>query len=355
MATTEERLAELEAKMAALTTPPDDYYTSRYSGEEIDNGIDRAKSGGDIDKAIQAKANPNLLDNWYFANPVNQRGQTEYTGAGYGIDRWRLTGGGTVAVVDDGLTLTSPTQWNGLWQYGENFANFKGTKLTLSFLVKSIENPGEFYATIRVSDTLAKSVTINNAGLATATLDVTEEPTMLRVALCANVANAGSITVFAAKLELGTQQTLAHQDENGNWVLNEIPDYGEQLRRCQRYQRKIFISMLNAMHVWNQMIQFSLNDVLNGMRATPALTLFGKQMDTATPSTDGFMAVIPGGNGDSGWTISAGTTYSLMVKNNSIIIKAIIPESKFTVTSNSGLNYALHCGEGVYIFADANL
>ena len=34
--TTDERLAALEAKMDALTAPPSDYYTSRYSGEEID-------------------------------------------------------------------------------------------------------------------------------------------------------------------------------------------------------------------------------------------------------------------------------------------------------------------------------
>ena len=40
--------------------------------------------------------------------------------------------------------------------------------------------------------------------------------------------------VLACKAELGSQQTLAHQ-ENGVWVLNEIPDYGEQLARCQRY------------------------------------------------------------------------------------------------------------------------
>ena len=43
------------------------------------------------------------------------------------------------------------------------------------------------------------------------------------------------ITIKAAKLELGSQQALAHQDTNGNWVLNEIPDYGEQLAKCQRY------------------------------------------------------------------------------------------------------------------------
>ena len=42
-----------------------------------------------------------------------------------------------------------------------------------------------------------------------------------------------SATIIAIKLELGDTQTLAHK-ENGVWVLNEIPDFGEQLRRCQR-------------------------------------------------------------------------------------------------------------------------
>ena len=40
--------------------------------------------------------------------------------------------------------------------------------------------------------------------------------------------------IKAVKLELGSQQTLAHQ-ENGVWVLNEIPKFGEQLAACQRY------------------------------------------------------------------------------------------------------------------------
>ena len=44
-----------------------------------------------------------------------------------------------------------------------------------------------------------------------------------------------SADVLAVKVELGSTQTLAHQ-ENGVWVLNEIPDYGEQLARCQGYQ-----------------------------------------------------------------------------------------------------------------------
>lgn len=39
MATTEERLAALEQKMQMLTTPPDDYYMSRWTGEEIDTAV----------------------------------------------------------------------------------------------------------------------------------------------------------------------------------------------------------------------------------------------------------------------------------------------------------------------------
>jgi hypothetical protein len=40
------------------------------------------------------------------------------------------------------------------------------------------------------------------------------------------------VEIKAIKLELGTEQTLAHQ-ENGAWVLNSVPKYEEQLILCQ--------------------------------------------------------------------------------------------------------------------------
>ena len=46
----------------------------------------------------------NLLDNSDFRNPVNQRGQTVYTGSGYTIDRWRLTNAySKLEIVNDGI------------------------------------------------------------------------------------------------------------------------------------------------------------------------------------------------------------------------------------------------------------
>lgn len=274
--TTDERLAELEAKMAALTTPPDDYYTSRYSGEEIDSGIDRAKSGGAIDKAIQAKANPNLLDNWYFGNPVDQRGgyvvppdtpyysdtglSTQvstvsayttavyvdgtygtitvdsttyyvawsavvrgYTGAGYGIDRWLShEASNTTLIYDDHITISRQHA-----QIIDNYANLVGKQVTISALT----NLGLFVAT---------SVCTNNDGAQAIYDDGNGHYIILYNSgtyhgFQINNTKGGTLDLYGVKIELGTQQTIAHQDADGNWALNEIPDFGEQLRRCQRY------------------------------------------------------------------------------------------------------------------------
>ena len=96
---------------------------------------------------------------------------------------------------------------------------------------------------------------------------------MVELTLVNNTVNS-DVIVLAAKLELGPTQTLAHQ-ENGVWVLNEVPEYGDQLRRCQRYfvryafDTQRFIGILNI-------------DSANGgqgyinipvpMRATPAIS-----------------------------------------------------------------------------------
>lgn len=36
---------------------------------------------------VGVRSNPNLLDNWYFADPINQRGQKEYGDNQYAIDK----------------------------------------------------------------------------------------------------------------------------------------------------------------------------------------------------------------------------------------------------------------------------
>ena len=55
--------------------------------------------------------------------------------------------------------------------------------------------------------------------------------------------------IQATKLELGSQQTLAHQDAAGNWVLNDPPpDKTLELAKCQRY---LIYGELDGSKVWN--------------------------------------------------------------------------------------------------------
>mgnify|MGYP006381865167 CR=1 FL=1 len=49
--------------------------------------------------------NPNLLHNWYFGNPINQRKVSgTISDAGYFLDRWKLTSG-SVTINTDSITL----------------------------------------------------------------------------------------------------------------------------------------------------------------------------------------------------------------------------------------------------------
>ena len=79
--------------------------------QKTDTATNSAKLGG---KAPEYYIQPrNLLDNSDFRNPVNQRGQTSYSGIwAYSIDRWATwlnqSNPGTVSVVSGGITPSSP-------------------------------------------------------------------------------------------------------------------------------------------------------------------------------------------------------------------------------------------------------
>lgn len=78
--------------------------------------------------------------------------------------------------------------------------------------------------------------------------------------------------IKAVKLELGAQQTLAHQDADGNWVLNDPPpNKALELAKCQRYA-KIFRQheVFTVLRVNPNYIDF-LVPVGIKMRSTPTI------------------------------------------------------------------------------------
>lgn len=179
-----------------------------------------------MSSVLSSKPNPNLLDNWYFGNPVNQRGKTEQYGGGYFIDRWIATEG-KFALTNNGLTLG--VDGANSWISHRLDVDVEGQIITVSALASD----GKLYAgTGQLTKQSSVSAFLDGRGYVSCSYAAGISMFVFELA---RYDTTLPITIRAAKLELGSQQTLAHQDADGNWLLNEIPDYGEQLRRCQRY------------------------------------------------------------------------------------------------------------------------
>lgn len=252
----------------------DDQIVYAEDMNRIEQGI------AETDVLLREKVNPNLLDNWYFANPINQRdgyvvppgvayyqmdtttqvGTTDeyykaladpvnwqieidgtrywvdrntavrgYTGVGYGIDRWYLnlsssTAGG-IQILDDCIQFIANGGSRIIEQRIEGLEDISGKTITLSVLVDT-------FGLVSVTTALGsiKFKYFNGSTSSDGYMSV-EQKTSGIVSIVIG-SNDTARKVYAAKFELGSQQTLAHQDENGNWQLNAIPNYHEEFLKC---------------------------------------------------------------------------------------------------------------------------
>lgn len=273
-------------------------------------------TSGGIYNSISSYVRPNLLDNWFFATslfPVNQRGQSSYSGGtGYCVDRWvrRNDGGtvtGTATITDDGLRLSLASgKSNGLNQTIEHAALLNKT-VTISALFSGVSTGSLLKLQLaaanesRYNSSEIGGVSVNGNGLFSVTFNMPSSIgnySLVNFGFYCVDSNQFDGTLVAAKLELGSTQTLAHQ-ENGTWVLNEIPNYAEELLKCQRYLVKFFpYQRKRADAVLGTAIDFlfpipctmaSLPSIIG----TPAVHLFGA---TETAQT-GFTFSAPGQGG----------------------------------------------------------
>ena len=265
--------------------------------------------------ALQKMVNPNLLDNWYFSNPVDQRGGyvvppgtdyyyiggetvagttaayytvksvdtngnatfaidgtdywcigkgvRGYTGGGYGIDRWKQLYDSTYCLIQDGYVSF----------YGTDFGQMIETKII------PLNTPLTY--SVLTAEGILGSITFQFDGTQSQLVFQLIGETKFRANFIYNWGNTYTpfflqtegnvINVVAMKLELGSQQTLAHQDADGNWVLNEIPNYGEQLARCQMYRMQYGLhAQWVATQVQTDYIDFSIYLPVS-MRKAPSI------------------------------------------------------------------------------------
>jgi hypothetical protein len=191
-------------------------------------------TGAEVAARLTYVGNKNLLHNWDFRSPVNQRGQSSYTAAAsssvYSIDRWKLHG----TVDGSSATLTVNNGYLSLATSGGMTCGFISQRMELAFTVNTVLtfSVGVVSGTcgIRILSTgfsVYNSATISTGiGYVTATVPAGQS---FMVHIYPSAVGS-SVDLWGVKLELGSVSTLASDPP---------ADYGEELGKCLRYFERV--------------------------------------------------------------------------------------------------------------------
>lgn len=198
----------------------------------------------------------NLLDNSNFINPINQRGNTTYSGAIYGIDRWVGMSRSYITITEEGIRLSNntPSSGNCYWQ------QIIPTKLVEEGKNYTIaaEIDGKIYVN---SGTTPNNISVSHGnGTIMLLYSTVSNSYVFRVVL--NSGFEGSITVKWVGLY------------KQNYTVEDIPDYqpkgyAAELLECQRYYRTTYKTFGNTIgNLTREIINFP-----QPMRIAPTTTL----------------------------------------------------------------------------------
>lgn len=166
----------------------------------IGDQISTAINVGRVNRKVAQIPKPNLLDNWFFKLPVNQREVSgTITKTGYFIDRWKLASG-SATLTNDGLILDGVIQ---------QIREYKVGQKTVSTVLTST---GVLETGVEYDDDL-KTFQIEAHGE----------------------------TLVAAKLEAGSFQSL-YRIEDGTLVIVDDFNFADELIRCKRFLQAIQIN-----------------------------------------------------------------------------------------------------------------
>lgn len=269
----------------------------------------RTSSGlANIGEYFAAYENPNLLHNWDFTKPVNQRGATTYlntTKQIMTIDRWKAGIDMKVEVLSGGIRLTGTNAPLSVFrQHFEdmNASRLAGMTVTISLNVAACT--GNFscyflYGSPATNLTSGLIITAGTQGVRTATIVLPNADTVnnnLQFIICCSEGNGASLTLKSAKVEIGAESTLAQ---------SAPMDYSQALSCCQRYCIAIDTpSRFRMTDYATDYLDFNI-PLSTQMRAAPSLE-------------SGEFQIRSLGMADSGLTI---TNYSLITYRQSLLVR----------------------------------
>ena len=228
-------------------------------------------------------SNPNILHNWDFRNPVNQRGQMEYKGQGYTVDRWALYGGQssghTLTLSDKGVILESSDVTHVSFHQNIEFPHtLNGKRYTFSMQIAkgSMVGTGHVFiggnrgpdgALYGIRSILIDPSAFDDDGRLSITFPIGIIQNLIGPSdtfyIQIGLNMSSRMTIQAIKLETGSISTLA----------NDPPmDFGRELAVCQRYYCEKTVMFMGE-NEFGGMYATGSNDFPVEMRVRPHVTL----------------------------------------------------------------------------------
>lgn len=210
----------------------------------------------------------NYLHNWYWANPINQRGLALYTGAGSTIDRWKASKNMQVESISNGIRLTTVGGSGILHQVIEQPHRITARRITVSVDIMSAATD-KFAIYFAYGANFAQSSTgvfikEGDKGIKSFSLVVPGYgDTAGNLALCIRAGNGeASVGIRSIKMEIGDRSTL---------LADSIAETSEQENICRRFLIPLASDSRYRMLSYGLNTMDFLIPITNNMRAIPTI------------------------------------------------------------------------------------
>lgn len=265
---------EVEDKVVEFSTESEDFVTLRGVADatEKSDAVNLSQLN-EVKNSITPSINENLLVNGYLLDPINTigswnlnlsntiraicNGWTAAVGSNTTINLNRKNGG---VVINSMIDATS------FYNVTGNINIKLGKTYTFSVLKKVISDDG-----VSITSTFTTTATTSSShdnGLYTITFTAENNTGYVGIDIPATV----EVTIYGAKLEEGSIQTLCYKDSSGNWV-QHIPNKADEFARCSQWNS-------NNTYIGNALLP------LSGGTMTGPINMRGQKITRLADGTD---------------------------------------------------------------------